>query len=202
MTLTVRRRLVEVCGLIADADLLLFRRPPGSLVSRAICTSGRSIYSHAAMAVRWRTPGVGLEKLLCVEVRELVGGRAVTLESQVAKFPGLIDVYRAAADRPGCVEFSRLGAVAMMLSFTGQPYGYRAILRAAQAYIPVARWFFRTSQDDSRVDGSNMFCSEAVSRATRLGGGVDPVPNLDDADTEPGDLARSDFYRYRFTLEP
>ena len=33
-------------------------------------------------------------------------------------------------------------------------------------------------------------------------GGVDPVPNLADRLTEPGDLARSAFYEYRFTLLP
>jgi hypothetical protein len=38
--------------------------------------------------------------------------------------------------------------------------------------------------------------------ADRLGGGVDPVENLPDRLTEPADLARSPFYRYRFTLLP
>ena len=42
---------------------------------------------------------------------------------------------------------------------------------------------------------------EAVSRACRRGG-VDPVPNLADRLTEPGDLARSAFFGYRFTLLP
>ena len=36
--------------------------------------------------------------------------------------------------------------------------------------------------------------------ADRIGGGVDPVPHLADRLTEPADLARSPFFRYRFTL--
>jgi hypothetical protein len=64
------------------------------------------------------------------------------------------------------------------------------------------RLAYHTDTDDDQLDGRAVFCSEAVSRADRLGGGVDPVPNLADHDTEPGDLARSDFYRYQFTLEP
>jgi len=36
----------------------------------------------------------------------------------------------------------------------------------------------------------------------RIGGGVDPVKHLADRLTEPADLARSPFYKYRFTLVP
>jgi hypothetical protein len=204
MPIILQKRFVEATRLIRDADLLLFRRAPlslrspGSIVGKAIATSGRSDYSHAAKAVWWRcnSPSV----LLCVEVREFYGGRAVTLESQVRENPGRIDVYRA--NEAGCVEYSRFGAAAYMLSFTGQPYGYGAIARAAKAYIPFVRWAFETDSDDRQCDSHAVFCSEAVSRADRIGGGVDPVPNLADRDTEPGDLARSDFYRYQFTLEP
>jgi hypothetical protein len=204
MPAIIRKRFVDATRLIKDADLLLFRRAPlslgspGSIISKVIATSGRSDYTHAAKAVWWRcnSPSV----LLCVEVREFYGGRAVTLDSQVRKNPGLIDVYTA--NDSLAVEYSRFGAAAYMLSFTGQPYGYEAIARAAGAYLPFVRLAYRTDTDDAQIDHHAVFCSEAVSRADRLGGGVDPVPNLADRDTEPGDLARSDFYRYQFTLEP
>lgn len=219
-----RRRFADAARLIQDADLLLFRRAPlslrspSSIIGKAIATSGRSDYTHAAKAVWWRchSPSV----LLCVEVREFYGGRAVTLESQVRENPGRIDVYSPQAEVVGdesrvagkdllttrhpspTTRYSRFGAAAYMLSFTGQRYGYRAIARAAKAYVPLIRWAFETDSDDAQCDSQAVFCSEAVSRADRLGGGVDPVPNLADRDTEPGDLARSDFYRYQFTLEP
>jgi hypothetical protein len=200
----VRKRFADASKLIKDADLLLFRRRPLSLrspstiFSKAIATSGRSDYTHAAKAVWWRANSPSC--LLCVEVREFYGGRAITLGSQVDENPGLIDVF-APTVCPG-VQYSRFGAAAFMLTFTGQPYGYRSIARAARAYLPLLRLGFTTDTDDAEVDHHAVFCSEAVSRADRLGGGVDPVPNLADRDTEPGDLARSDFYRYQFTLDP
>jgi hypothetical protein len=210
--LLLRKRFAEASRLINDSDLLLFRRrpcsvrSPGSLISKAIATSGRSDYTHAAKAVWWHAAKAVWWRcnspvvLLCVEVREFYGGRAVTLESQVRDNPGLIDVY--AANDAGCREYSRFSAAAYMLSFAGQPYGYRAIARAAGAYLPFVRLGYQTDTDDTSIDDGAVFCSEAVSRADRLGGGIDPVPNLADRDTEPGDLARSDFYRYQFTLEP
>ncbi len=68
---------------IRDSDLLLFRRR--GLISIA----GRGDHSHAAKAAWWD------EELFCLEVREWHGGRAVTLESQVRRFPARIDVYQA-----------------------------------------------------------------------------------------------------------
>ena len=67
--------LSEVADDIRDGDLLLFRGR--GLAARCIGVAGRSDYSHAARAVWWGND------LFCCEVRELNGGRAVTLESQV-----------------------------------------------------------------------------------------------------------------------
>ena len=67
---------------IQDADLLLFRRR--GLISIA----GRGEHSHAAKAAWWD------DDLFCLEIREFKGGRAVTLESQVERFDGRIDVYQ------------------------------------------------------------------------------------------------------------
>src|SRR3954467_12336419 len=68
---------------ISDGDLLLFRR------RGLIAIAGRGTHSHAAKTAWWGS------ELFCVEVREGHGGRAVTLESQVRKFPGHIDVYHS-----------------------------------------------------------------------------------------------------------
>lgn len=197
-------RLADAARFIADADLLLFRRPVGSLISRAISVAGRSEYTHAAKAVWWRPPCADSASihpiLLCCEVREFYGGRAVTLASQVRKFPGLIDVF--SCDTRRFCEYNRAAATAWMLDLAGSRYGYRAVLHAGLAHAPIARWFVKPDTLDTANDHSPVFCSEAVSEADRLGGGVDPVPHLSDRATEPGDLARSDFYQYRFTLIP
>jgi hypothetical protein len=64
----------------------------------------------------------------------------------------------------------------------------------------VWRWLVRPDLNDRRFTSQPPFCSEACVMADRLGGRVDPVPQLADRLTEPADLARSPFYRYRFTL--
>jgi len=45
------------------------------------------------------------------------------------------------------------------------------------------------------------FCSMAFSRAAKEGG-IDPVDNLSDTFTDPGDLDRSPLFKAAFTLFP
>ncbi len=174
---------------IADADLLLFRR------RGLIAVAGRGRHNHAAKAAWWG------DELFCLEVREWFGGRAVTLASQVARFPGRIDVY-AANPEGRWPEYDPAGAIRFMRRLAGCPYGYGAALGAALLHLPGVRLLVRPDVDDEAVDHRPPFCSHACAMADRLGGGVDPVPHLADRLTEPADLARSPFYRYRFTLVP
>ena len=67
-------------------------------------------------------------------------------------------------------------------------------------HMLLLRWMVAADIDDQN-NGSPPFCSMAVSRACRAGG-QDPVPNLADQCTEPGDLARSEFFKYCYTLVP
>lgn len=183
--------LAEAIDDIRDGDLLLFRGR--GLVARLIGVAGRSEYTHAARAVWWGSD------LFCCEVRELKGGRAVTLASQVRRFPGAIDVFEA---NPGgrWREYDRHGAVRYMRRLAGCDYGYRGVLTAALRHMPLWRFLVAADGDDRRVAIEPPFCSQASTMADRLGGGVDPVPHLADRLTEPADLARSPFFRYRFTL--
>lgn len=193
----------EVRDLISDSDLLLFRRPPGrcSAIARLITVGGRSQYSHAAKAIWWRGEKAENDVLLCVEMREFKGGRAVTLASQVDKFPGLIDVYKSnPEDR--WPEYDRERASAHMLRLAGEPYGYAAVLNAALLHVWPFCMYVNPGLNDGTLDDLPEFCSDACSESDRIGGGVDPVNNLADRFTEPGDLARSDFYQYQWTLVP
>jgi hypothetical protein len=192
--------LKEAQEQIRDSDLLLFRR------HGLIAIAGRGVHSHAAKAVWLRG------KLFCAEVREFYGGRLVTLDSQVRKYPRRIDVFEADSDGsdywyhgPGFRHvkgYDRSGAADFIIGLAGSPYGYWHIVLAACLHMPVLRIFCRPQLRDTDLNGKPPFCSEAVAMADRIGGGVDPVPNLADRLTEPADLARSTFYRYRFTLEP
>ena len=187
-----RRKLVrykDVRDQIKEADLLLFRRR--GLISAV----GRGVHSHAAKAAGWD------EDLFCLEIRELVGGRAVTLSSQVKRFAGRIDVYEVNPDNRW-PEYDCTGAVRFMRRLAGCDYGYAGVAAAALLHLPVVRLFVRPDVDDAAFDYRPPFCSHACAMADRLGGGVDPVNHLADRLTEPADLARSPFYRYRFTLVP
>jgi hypothetical protein len=174
---------------ISDGDLLLFRR------RGLIATAGRGIHSHAAKAAWWDGD------LFCLEVREWHGGRAVTLDSQVRKFAGRIDVYHTnPANR--WPEYDRTRSTHLMRRLAGCDYGYTAVLAAAMLHLPIVRMAVRAETEDSAIDHRPPFCSQACAMADRLGGGVDPVPHLADRLTEPADLARSPFYQYAFTLIP
>jgi len=177
----------EVRGQIANGDLLLFRR------RGLIALAGRGVHSHAAKAARWE------EDLFCLEIREWFGGRAVTLSSQVERFPGRIDVYEV-NPRRRWRDYDRAGAVRFMRRLTGGDYGWRNLVSAALLHLPGIRLLARCDTDDRHLSRRPPFCSQAVAMAERLGGGVDPVPHLADRFTEPADLARSPFYQYRFTL--
>ena len=220
----VLRRYADVRDLIETADLLLFRRPRGilSACSKAISIAGRSDYTHAAMAVHWAAPAAADARfdergrlrqsfptrpiLLCAEVREWVGGRVVTLSSQVDRYPGRIDVYKLPPSQAVKLSssgdsFSRYRTAAAMLRKAGHPYGWSSILNSSLAFLPGVRWLRSDDFEDESRKGQPEYCSAAVSNAHRAGG-LDVVPNLADQFTLPGDLARSACFRYAFTLEP
>jgi hypothetical protein len=179
----------EVRHHIRDSDLLLFR------ARDLIAIVGRGQHCHAAKAAWWGND------LFCLEVRQWFGGRAVTLSSQVARWPSRIDVYQANPEHRW-PRYDRAAAVRLMRRLCGCQYGYAALAKAALVHTPLVRWFVKPKLDEEAADGTPPFCSQACSMADRLGGGVDPVEHLPDCLTEPADLARSPFYRYRFTLMP
>ena len=184
----------EIRRSIRDGDLLLFR--PRGWIWRAIAVAGRSEYCHAAMAGWWGG------RLMNVEMTS-GGGRAQLLSNLVERWPGVIDVYAANATHR---RFSREKALSAMIGITGQDYGTHNLFRVAMYHTPVVRFFMQPDTDEeegsrSKVQGSTWppFCSQAVSLACRAGG-VRPVPHLADRSIEPADLARTTFFKYRFTL--
>jgi hypothetical protein len=174
---------------VRHGDLLLKRAIAPSLIAAA----GRTIYSHAAMAAWWD------DRLMAIEMVEFIGGRAVLFSNHVKKLPGRWDVYTAnAGDR--WHWWDRNAAVDRMREFTATPYGWWNIARASLRHLAIVRLFVRPPTDD-KANGSAPFCSQAYSLGC-IAGGVDPVPHLSSAATEPGDLARSPFFQYRCTLNP
>ncbi|NUQ64173.1 MAG: hypothetical protein HUU20_17015 [Pirellulales bacterium] len=173
---------------IRHADLLLFRARP-RWHSLLIAAAGRSLYAHAALTAWWG------DRLVCLETRQWVGGRAVALSNLVSAAPGRIDVYSLKLS-----EDQRAAAVDLMISATGRRYGWNALVWHAARNAPLVRWLLPPELDDGS-NGSLPVCSQLVSRAYRDGAGIDLTPNLSDRATTPGDLARSALCKYRFTLE-
>jgi len=177
--------------LIHHGDLLLYRggRWP---VDLAIRTAGRSPYVHAAMAA-WEDG-----RVYCLEMVECRGGRRVLLAEKVLGRPGRWDVFRTNPDG-WWPEFDAAAAVEAMTGFIGTRYGWINLLRTGLLHLPLLRLLVRAETDDQARTTRPPYCSQAIAIASRVGG-LDPVPNLADRLTEPGDLARSLFFRYQFTL--
>ena len=163
---------------IRDGELLLFRR------RGLIAACGRGRHSHAAKAAWWGGD------LFLLETRAVRGCRAVTLSSQVRRYPGRIDVYETNPfDR--WPEYDRAAAVRFMRRLAGSEYGYLGIAEAALLHLPLVRLLVRPDVDDNARSRRPPFCSQACAMADRLGGGVDPVPHLADRLTEPADLCEA-----------
>lgn len=179
-------------------DVLLRRKQDGVPDEAIISAVGRGPWIHAAMAAPWDGVWMVME---CVQ---LGGARAVTLASQVAAHPGRWDVFSPSHHvLPVCgpvARGARAKAVQEMRSLAGQRYGWRSLWRLCLRRLPGVRLVWPVSRDDAE-NGSLPFCSQAVSRAWRRAG-IDLVPNLSDAATEPSDLARSSALVYQFTLFP
>ena len=176
----------DVATDIPDGAILLKRvrwRPSSLLIARA----GRTIYCHAAMVASWG-------RSLMVLETQAVGGRAITLESQVRRYSGLLDVYQVNSE-----QFRPDDAVHYMRERCGQVYGWLSLLKAAMLHLPLIRLFVRPNLSD-QPNGTVPYCSALVAAAC-LYAGVDLVPRLANRLTEPGDLGRSSDLNYCYTLK-
>ena len=178
---------------IWDGDLLLFR--PATRLGRLIARAGRSEYCHVGTAV-W-----ACGDLLCCDTRA-TGGRRVRLSNLVEAYPGTIDWYRPLYSGSEELGHAKRESVADWVFRRAEGlYGWGTILKMALLHAPVIRWLIDAHEyrDDVAAGSTQPVCSELRSMADRLVGD-DPVPNLADRLTEPGDLARSPMYRYMGTL--
>ncbi len=195
MTITVTKTSYRTVRRdILSGDLLLWR--PSGLFGKLICAASGSRHSHAGIAAWIKLPS-GVRRLVSLETVEGRGGVVQPLSELVKKWPGLIDVYRANAGNRW-LEFERAAVVtAFWDNVIGSEYGKWAAVKAALRKMLVLRMFLKPDYQDGKISGSPPFCSGAVSRWTREGGGVDPVPGLADDSTWPGHLENSSFYELK-----
>lgn len=166
---------------VRDGDLALMRNgPPVAWFSGP--------YTHAAKCLWLRTDKGQRNTLMLCESREFVGGRIVTLSSQVRKFPGRIDLFR-----PKCPEDVAAFSAILTARQAGHRYGYRDLLRAALKRIPgSARLLLATRRVSSWYepkDCSHSIAWSEVYAARTHDVEFDPVPGKQPRDVEPVDLA-------------
>lgn len=196
----------EAKQLIKEADVLLFKSGPFPSAGWWITkyTGGR--HSHVGLA------HIMDGEVYCVEQREFLGGRMVTLRSQVEQNPHRIEVYRASPViyepyfEDGEIvwksrEFSNdvaKNVVDFALQITGQPYGWKNIWTIFKSYAPGFRLVYNKPNGDTDIP-KEYVCSTVVTAAYRKYY-ADPCPNLSDIKTKPSDLAQSHLFHYLFTI--
>jgi len=198
----------EAKNIIKEGDILLFKGTGfiGFLIKRY--TDGE--HSHVAMA---HLDGDTWE---CVEFREFIGGRSVSLRSQVSNNPTTIDVFRPLNNisyedfnenneiiivNKRYTEEVAKNTVKDIIKWTGQSYGWINIFTMIVRFIPFAKLLLKQDTDDDDDELSHAkVCSTAVTIALRKNY-MDPVPYLADDRVSPADLARSPLLQYLFTIE-
>jgi len=183
---TIFLNLSDAWSLIQDGDLLLWRG------RGLIGIAGRGIHRHAATAAWWG------DDLMVLDTHWRRGGDCRQLVNDVRNESGMIDWFEANAIHDP--RYDRAGVVKYMRRLVDTKYGFYSIVHAARHHLPIVRLFANPEINDDGENAYPPYCSEGRSRADRIGGGCDPVSFAADRITEPSDLARSSFYRYRGTL--
>lgn len=178
-TLTIRFRSVN--NFIGEGDILLFR--PTTFYGRIVAWWTKAKHGHAALAMKTRT-GVTV-----LEIHEN-GYREMSIEEHLSQ-GAVIDVFRVDERK-----YDRTGAVLEMMEYGGCKYGWLHVFIVAFRFI--FPFLFRRNKECSREHSPH--CSQAVSKAVRVGGGIDLVPDVPDWKTAPVDLSKSDRLIYVFTL--
>jgi hypothetical protein len=183
---TILLKLSDAWPLIQNADLLLWRG------KGAISEYGRGVHMHASKLAWWD------DEWMVLDTTWRHGASCRRLVTDVQHNSGRIDWFQVNKDNlPG---YDRDGAVRYMRRLMGTRYGFGNIRLAIARHLPLVARYMTPEIDDDETPTTTPFCSDACSRADRIGGGYDPVPFASDRNTEPTDLARSDFNRYRGTL--
>jgi hypothetical protein len=181
---------------LRNGDLAQFRSR--SLISYLIRVGSLGVHSHSAMIRR-----NGDDRVDLLEMLEGIGGRATPLKARVDEAPGRIDIFRPNIERWPNLDL--YGATWHMRELTGRPYGRLGLLTLAAMRAIGLRFLFHSlayNTDDESDSDCAPFCSHAVCRAYRIGGGVDPVPRTPDYMVVPAQLTQSLLFDYVFTLTP
>ena len=159
-----------------SGDIILFK-PGGDLFSRIIAWGTKSPYSHVAVCV---SP----EMNLAIEANTKGGVRAIDL----CRITREIDIYRIKDE----YSFDLNGMISFLVGKLNNKYDYKGVifLGIMKLLAFVGRPLKKATNKWQKT--RDYFCSELCYEAFSKGGGIDIVPNVDEADiTSPGDIAKS-----------
>jgi hypothetical protein len=196
--------------LIREGDVLLFRKE--SVFSFFVRVAGESPYSHVGLA-SWVFNELGERaRLECVEFKEWVGGRAVSLRNYVEQNPGMIDVFTPNLYHMYTVfdcntlernaiktYFNGRDVTNELRRLTGLPYGWSRIWDIIKrTFLPLTFGEFEDKKDEELI---YPVCSTAIAYC--YGKHFADLTHLTPHNRmEPGDIGRSPVLNYLFTLIP
>jgi len=156
-------------------DILLFKGEDG--ISKLISWGTGSIYTHVAVCV---SPGMNL----AIEAITRGGVRARDIRHIKESY----DIYRIEEDH----SFNLEATISFLVSQLNNKYDYFGVLwlgflkLLSKLKIPLKDTANKWQKD------RDYFCSELCYEAFYKGGGLDIVPDVDEADiTSPGDISQS-----------
>ena len=161
---------------IQSGDILLFKAEKDFL-SKIIAWGTNSKYSHVAICV---SP----EMNLAIEALTRGGVRA----RDIRQIPQDYDVYRVKEGH----EYNLAGTISLLVSKLNLRYDYFGVLFLGLLKLMaiIGRPLKNTANKWQK--NRDYFCSELCYEAFELGGDLDIVPDVDEADiTSPGDIAKS-----------
>ena len=170
--------------MLQDGDILLCKS--NGVVPSLIKWGTGSIYSHVSV--------VASSKLgIIIEAVPEGGVRAIAIVNYKTPY----DIYRV---KPG-IQFKLAGVIAYLIKMLARKYdlvstvklGWKMGLRKLRLFkLFGLKVTGNKKAADQLQEDQDFFCSELVYEAFYVGGGVDIVPQTDDAETtSPGDIARS-----------
>jgi hypothetical protein len=194
---------------IQEGDILLIR--PKNIWGYFIAKAGYGLYSHTAMA-SWHNG-----TLECIEFKEFIGGRTISMDRAVSQYGDRIDFFRVL---PQITELNfkysnnilyeqkiskKLDAYKVtqyMRNLTGLPYGWLRVAIFLRRKVPFLRWLFSVSIDDKVSSQYYVYpvCSTAIALSYNKMY-TDLVPFKSDFEVEPSDLSRSKMLYYMFTIK-
>jgi hypothetical protein len=161
---------------VKPGDIILFR-PGGDLLSRIISWGTNSDYSHVAICVSF-------EMNLAIEANTKGGVRAIDLRKITRKF----DIYRIKQE----YNYNLDGVISFLVEQLNNKYDFLGVI-----FLGIMKLLALIGRPLKNITNKwqkdrDYFCSELCYEAFYEGGGLDIVPNVDDADiTSPGDISKS-----------